>query len=105
MPQRIQWRAARQQGIEEASQSRNTPKRTKELAKRTIRSSPLKNGGVIVPRAKQRAASTLSHGGTIKPFKPPALDVQPVRGQKFTSLKNLEAAAHERQKQKGKTKI
>lgn len=92
---------------EQASQSTNSPKRRKMLAGRSARASPLKNGGKLVPKYKQNPTSGVSHGGTMKPFKAPStitskgpLDVQPVRGQKFTSLKNLEAAAMER-KNKG----
>ncbi|WOH05065.1 hypothetical protein DCAR_0624477 [Daucus carota subsp. sativus] len=53
--------------------------------------------------------TTTSHGGIIRPFKPPAaisrqnpLGVEPIPGQKFTSLKNLEAAKTKMQKNMGK---
>ncbi|KAK1361238.1 hypothetical protein POM88_045712 [Heracleum sosnowskyi] len=91
-----------------ASQTKNThsPKRTKELARKIVSSSPLKNGGIVVPTAKKGSTVVVdSHGGIVKPFKAPTrvpfktpLDVQPVRGQKFTSLKTLEAAKYEREK-------
>ncbi|KAK1361055.1 hypothetical protein POM88_045529 [Heracleum sosnowskyi] len=91
----------------------HSPKRTKQLARKTVRSSPLKHGVIVVPEAKNGGTiAVTSHGGIVKPFKPPArvpfktlLDVQPVRGQKYTSLKNLEAAKYEREKNKGKTKM
>ncbi|KAK1384294.1 hypothetical protein POM88_022029 [Heracleum sosnowskyi] len=98
-----------------ASPATNThsPKRTKQLARKTVRSSPLKHGVIVVPKAKNGGTvDVASHGGIVKPFKAPArvpfktpLDVQPVRGQKYTSLKNLEAAKYEREKNKGKTKM
>ncbi|WOH15943.1 hypothetical protein DCAR_0935491 [Daucus carota subsp. sativus] len=53
--------------------------------------------------------TTTSHGGIIRPLKPPAaisrqnpLGVKPIPGQKFTSLKNLEAAKTKMQKNMGK---
>ncbi|KAK1354839.1 hypothetical protein POM88_048095 [Heracleum sosnowskyi] len=91
----------------------HSPKRTKQLARKTVRSSPLKHGVIVVPEVKNGGTvAVASHGGIVKPFKAPArvpfktpLDVQPVRGQKYTSLKNLEAAKYEREKNKGKTKM
>ncbi|KAK1371369.1 hypothetical protein POM88_037461 [Heracleum sosnowskyi] len=91
----------------------HSPKRTKQLARKTVRSSPLKHGVIVVPEAKNSGTvAVASHGGIVKPFKAPArvpfktlLDVQPVRGQKYTSLKNLEAAKYEREKNKGNTKM
>ncbi|KAK1371345.1 hypothetical protein POM88_037437 [Heracleum sosnowskyi] len=91
----------------------HSPKRTKQLARKTVRSSPLKHGVIVVPEAKNSGiVAVASHGGIVKPFKAPArvpfktpLDVQPVRGQKYTSLKNLEAAKYEREKNKGNTKM
>lgn len=95
-----------------ASQTTNSPKRTKELARRSVRSLPLKNGGIIIPTTKKTSAGAAFHGGIVKPFKAPPrvssknpLDVHLVRGQKFTSLKNLEEARYEREKSKGKSKI
>ncbi|KAK1378714.1 hypothetical protein POM88_025458 [Heracleum sosnowskyi] len=83
-----------------------SPKRTKQLARKTVRSSPLKHGVKVVAKAKNGGTvDVASHGCIVKPFKAPArvpfktpLDVQPVRGQKLTSLKNLEAAKYEREK-------
>ncbi|KAK1361379.1 hypothetical protein POM88_045853 [Heracleum sosnowskyi] len=91
----------------------HSPKRTNQLARKTVRSSPLKHGVIVAPKAKNGGTVVVaSHGGIVKPFKAPtrvpfktSLDVKPVRGQKFTSLKNLEAAKYEREKNKGKTKM
>ena len=87
-----------------------TSPRTKQLAKKHVRTSPMKSGGKIIPSTT--TTSVASHGGIIRPFKAPAkvlhktpLDVQPVHGQKFTSLKNLQAAVQERKNSKGKSKI
>ncbi|KAK1380528.1 hypothetical protein POM88_027272 [Heracleum sosnowskyi] len=53
--------------------------------------------------------ATATHGGIIRPFKPPTqkkgpncMDVEAVEGQKFTSLKNLQATRSMMQKNMGK---
>ena len=96
-------------GSSQEKQVSNSQPRIKQLAKKSVRTSPMKSGGKIIPSIT--TIDVASHGGIIRPFKAPGriapktpLDVQPVEGQRFTSLKNLQAAVQERKNSKGKKK-
>ncbi|KAK1388111.1 hypothetical protein POM88_016289 [Heracleum sosnowskyi] len=60
---------------------------------------------------QENNSAIATHGGIIRPFKPPTqkkgpncMDVEAVEGQKFTSLKNLQATRSMMQKNMGKRK-
>ncbi|KAK1375643.1 hypothetical protein POM88_031836 [Heracleum sosnowskyi] len=73
--------------------AQKSPPRTKQLARKNPRSTPLKNATLVK-----------SHGGVVKPFKPPSQTAAGVEyfernGQQFTTLKQLEAHIRKNKKQ------
>ncbi|KAK1350637.1 hypothetical protein POM88_054626 [Heracleum sosnowskyi] len=84
--------------------SEKKPTCDKKNWKKPKTSSPVKH-------VLRSSSATATHGGIIRPFKPPiqkkgpnCMDVEAVEGQKFTSLKNLQATRSMMQKNMGKRK-
>lgn len=94
-----------QQQLEDLQHQQNaakaSPKRTKSLAGKTTRSSPLKGAKLVQKQANSVKSADKTHGGIIKPFKPPAkigplgVEYEAFVGEKeqqYTSLRKLEVA-------------
>ncbi|KAK1361022.1 hypothetical protein POM88_045496 [Heracleum sosnowskyi] len=76
-----------------ATIAQKSPPRTKQLARKNPRSTPLKNATLVK-----------SHGGVVRPFKPPSQTTAGVEyfernGQQFTTQKQLEAHIRKNKKQ------
>ncbi|KAK1359681.1 hypothetical protein POM88_044155 [Heracleum sosnowskyi] len=76
-----------------ATIAQKSPPRMKQLARKNLRSTPLKNATLVK-----------SHGGVVKPFKTPSQTAAGVEyfernGQQFTTLKQLEAHIRKNKKQ------